>query len=305
MSSEPRSRRSRSADAASSTSSAPEESVWDALNAGRDPCRGGITWVRADPSALHCCTCDAEGENRAYILTDKEQISRFFPSAVTRDKKNPLLVNWEFLKLLPAASYVLVFPLPTQGHFQALSEATYCLDGYQSQSGKVDDQERIAGFVNREGLRLLLYPDAVRFFWAGLHEPLLAEGAWPSARAVMQSGFVLRPGVRNALAARLATVAASAPTLHHIVRERHWPSQELATACLEADQQRDDVKSLLVDLPDEGPSISGELQKTLPFYMPMQREVKRMNRELAAQRKMQRVDDGMSTAADVSAPSAL
>ena len=238
-----------------------------------------ITWVRADPSALHCCTCDAEGENRAYILTDKEQICRFFPSAVTRDKKNPLLVNWEFLKLLPAASYVLVFPLPTQGHFQALSEATYCLDGYPSPSGKADDPERIAGFVNREALRLPLYPDAVRFFWAGLHEPLLAEGAWPSARAVMQSGFVLRPGVRNALAARLATVAASAPTLHHIVRERHWPSQELATACLEADQQRDDVKSLPVDLPDEGPSISGELQKTLPFYMPIQREVKRMNRD--------------------------
>ena len=188
---------------------------------------------------LFGCACDAEGENRAYILTNKDQLSRFLPSAVTRDKKSPLLMNWDFLKLLPAACYVLVFPLRTQSRFQALlSEATYVLDSYPSPSSKADDPERISGFVNREALRLLLYPDALRFFWAGLHEPLLAEGAWPSARAVMQSGFVLRPGVRNALAAKLATVAASAARLHHMVRERHWPTQELATdASLEADER--------------------------------------------------------------------
>ena len=92
---------------------------------------------------LSGCACDVEGENRAYILTDKDQLSRFFPSAVTRDKKNSLLMHWDFLKLLPPAYYALFFPLSGQsGHFQALSAATYsayCLDSYPSPSGKADD----------------------------------------------------------------------------------------------------------------------------------------------------------------------
>ena len=107
----------------------------------------------------------------------------------------------------------------------------------------------MAGFTSQKDLRVVLYPNALRFFWAGLHEPLRAAGAWPSARQVLQSGFVLEPDVRNSLAAKLgALVAPRDATWPHVIRSvmrvRHWPASEEVSAS----GARGNVNSLL-DLP--------------------------------------------------------
>ena len=113
------------------------------------------------------------------------------------------------MRLLPPDFYVIVFALSTTpGTYRAVPEDKLLVDGYPVASRSPADAARLAGFTSQKELRVVLYPNALRFFWAGLHEPLQADGAWPSARAVLQSGYILKPEVRNALAAKLALSSA-------------------------------------------------------------------------------------------------
>ena len=89
---------------------APEESLWDSLLNGRDPKRNGVELARAQPSSIDGVVCDAE-EQPLYILTEVQHISLFFPTCVTRDRKNNLLLDWEWLKLLPPDTYILLYAL--------------------------------------------------------------------------------------------------------------------------------------------------------------------------------------------------
>ena len=207
----------------------PEESLWESLLNGRDPRRSGVVLTRAQPSSIEGVTCDAE-EHRLYILSEVQHLSLFFPSAVTRDRKNNLLLDWEWLKLLPPDLYCIVYALRAEpGRFRAVPEAKLCLDGYPAPSGKADDPDKAAGFTDRASLRLALYPNALRLFTAGLHEPLRAVGAWPTTLQVLRRGFVVEPEVRRALTAKLDSVVPSggAPwctALLTALRERHWRS---------------------------------------------------------------------------------
>ena len=225
-------KRSRDDETSAHMQPAPDESVCTSLNADRDPVqRGLLVLARMQPSNIDGVLCEAEGEKRLYVITEVEHIARFFPPAVTRDRENNLLLNWEFLKLLPPCWYALVFPLQAEpGRFRAVPEGKLCLDGYPSPSGKATDADRAAGFSSRKTLRLALYPSAFRFFWAGLHEPLRLAGAWPAVPQVMMTGFALSEPVRRALEVRLSAIASpgSGPAWFDgfcsTIRRRHWPA---------------------------------------------------------------------------------
>jgi len=198
----------------------PAESLWESLLHGRDPRQNGTELSRAQPSSVDGIVCDAE-EQRLYILTEVQHLSLFFPSAVTRDRKNSLLLEWEFLKLLPPDLYRIVYTLRAEpGRFRAVPEAKLCLDGYPAPSGKADDPDKAAGFSDRASLRLALYPNALRFFSAGLHEPLRAAGAWPTTLQVLRRGFMLEPEVRRATRreARCCRAERWSAVVHHAPR---------------------------------------------------------------------------------------
>ena len=210
------------------------ESRWDALNAGRDAAcsHGGqqITlsrWTRFDSSVQ-----TDEGERRCYLLSEPNHLSRFLPAALTRESSScKLLPSWAWLRLLPPDFYRIVFELSaTPGCFRAVPDSKLLVDGYPSGSRSPTDPERVAGFATQKDLRVVLYPNALRFFWAGLHEPLRADGAWPTARQVMQSGYVLRCEVRNALADRLAAAIPDtdwSARFRQEIRLRHWPAKQI------------------------------------------------------------------------------
>lgn len=231
MASSSRSKRSRAADVETEEDAgpaAPDESVIDSLAAGRDPRRKGATLFRAQPADFEGISFAADGESRAYLLTEPQHLSLFFPSGLTRDRNKPLLPDWNFVKLLPPSWYSIVFTLAGQpGRFRAVSAAKLTVDGYPA-AGKQGDAERAAGFTGGDALRLLVLPHALRFFWAGLHEPLRVEGAWPTAPQVLMRGFVLAPEARAALGAKLDVVApegaedAWCVSFRSTVRERHW-----------------------------------------------------------------------------------
>jgi hypothetical protein len=231
MASAPRAKRQRGTDAASSLAAddvRPSESVWESLEAGRDPHRNGKTLARVDPACLDGVSCAADGEQRAYVLTETEHLSLFFPAAVTRDKNKPLMPDWSFIKLLPPDWYAIVFAVQGQpGSFRAVSASKLCVDGYPA-AGKAGDPERAAGFTGGDALRLVAFPNACRFFWAGLHEPLRVKGAWPTAPQVMARGFVLAPEVRAALSLKLdsLTPEGAEPAwlawFRSTIRERYW-----------------------------------------------------------------------------------
>ena len=151
-----RSKRQRGTDEASGAAAVdarPNESVWESLQAGRDPHRNGKTLAHVDPVRLEGVACDADGEQRAFVLTETEHLSLFFPSAVTRDKNKPLLPDWSFIQLLPPAWYAIVFAVQGQPCFRAVSASKLSVDGYPT-AGKAGDPDRAAGFTGGESLRL-------------------------------------------------------------------------------------------------------------------------------------------------------
>lgn len=240
MASSSRAKRQRGSDRASASASGDiqaNESVLDAINDGRDPSRNGKMLARAVPAQLDGVPCDAAGEQRAYVLTESELLSLFFPSSVTRDKNKPLLPDWGFVKLLPPQWYAIVFAVQGKpGCFRAVSTGKLSVDSYPA-AGKAGDPERAAGFTGGDSLRLVVFPHALRFFWASLHEPLRAEGAWPTAQDILMRGFVLAPEVRASLGTKLDAVApdGAAPgwcaSFRETIRERHWgapPTDPLA-----------------------------------------------------------------------------
>lgn len=223
--------------AASSTSAdgqrTSRDDIWAQLNAGHDPAvtvkRGQHTFARTPAAQLEGVTCD-DGEHRCYVLTEKEHLSVFLPTTVTRDRLNSLLITWELLKLMPPAFYVIVFALSKQpGQYRAVPDSKLLLDGYPQASRAADDAERVAGFTDAKALRLVLYPNAIRFLIADLHAPLRAEGAWPTTRQVQTDGYLLTELVRTELGSKLDAIAPAgatgmwATTLRAALHRRHWP----------------------------------------------------------------------------------
>ena len=136
-----------------------------------------------------------------------------------------------------------------------MPEAKLCLDGYPVPSGVAADADKVAGFTQRQSLRLLLYPNALRFFWGGLHEPLRKDGAWPTATRVMLRGFVLEPPVRIALEAKLDALAPSSGNspwcaeFRAAIRERHWaPSTPQQAAAMPMDSSEPSAADLLTTI---------------------------------------------------------
>jgi len=211
------------------------ESTVDALNADRDPKalheEKEIILRHAEQTMLDGVTC-GEGEQRCFVLTEYQQLGLFFPTGkkgVNRDAKNPLLLAWEYTKLLSPDWYAVVFELKASpGVYRAVPDEKLALDDYPAASRSAKDAETVAGFGRREDLRLVLRPQAFRFFWYGLHEPMLVAGAWPPAREVQLDGYRLKAEVRTALAAKLAAIPAGAATawlqeLRAALERRHWP----------------------------------------------------------------------------------
>lgn len=202
------------------------ESVCDALNAGRDPkvlCgRQEIILPYARQEQLNGVTV-GEGEQRCYLILEQDQIAHFLPKAITRDKHNPMLVAWEFLRMLPPDYYSIVFASSAAPNtFIAIPDAKRSAEGFPQATRAAKDAETAAGFKRHEDLRLVLRLNAFRFFWLDLHVPL--QGAWPTGLAFLRSGFVLAPQVWQALSAKLDGLSASwASAMRASLRDRHAP----------------------------------------------------------------------------------
>lgn len=224
-----RQKRSRDEDQADAQPSAPDEPILDALREGHALQRDGVLLPLAAQADFEACSEFSGSSSIGYLLTLKEQLTAFFPTNVRRESSaTPLLPEWGAVKLLPPASYRIVFELhTTPGRYRAVAESRLSLDGYPAASRSPTDAERQAGFASQKALRLLLYPHALRFFHLGLHDVLRVEGAWPSARQVMMRGFELDAEVRGALDGKIAALSDSASAwvvdLRAMLRERHWP----------------------------------------------------------------------------------
>jgi hypothetical protein len=214
------------------------ESIIDALDGGGDLkalngdsvvlLRPASTDMFIDGSGIMC----GEGDDRCYVLDHVDQIDKLLPKDVKRET-NCTLIDWSFLKLLPLDWYIIVFRDKATSRFRAVPEAKLTLDGYPMP--RAADPEKKEGWANKEALRVVLRPNAFRFFWGGLHEPFRAADAWPTAPQVMRRGYLLEPAVRSALGAKLNAVAPSADGSWHdsfrsAVRERYWPAVLLLAA---------------------------------------------------------------------------
>ena len=219
--------------AASSTSEdVPVESPLAQLNAGRDPevwnAQGKHTLRRLSSSELESAECD-DAEKRAYLLSGADLIAAFFPgNSVKRERNLSLLISWDIMKTLPPDWYAIVFELSaTPGRFRAVPEHKLMLDAYPSGGGDAKDPEKLAGFGKREHLRLVLYPNALRFLWVRMHEPLCRAGVWPTARAVMMYGYILAAAAQEDLADAIDSVGSGPwlPAFRSALRQRYWGAE--------------------------------------------------------------------------------
>ena len=152
------------------TTAAPKpnvESVLDALAGGREPSAvldDAVVKLRR----LDCSMVDGidDWEGDAFLITEPAQLSLFLPKRMTRQPKLPLLLNWKFVKLLPLDWYRLVFPLSWQPErYRTAAASKLRLDGYPQAATKGDD-DTSAGFRSANDLRIMLSPNALRFFCA-------------------------------------------------------------------------------------------------------------------------------------------
>ena len=212
------------------------ESVLDALDSGRAlrSLHGGVvTELKAASANVFIEGCDiacGEAEDRVFVLSEVDHISRFLPPDITREAHCTLL-DWSFVKLLPPDWYHIVFLETSSGRYRSMPEAKLCLDGYPPAVTRAGDPENAAGFRTKKDLRLAFRPNAFRFFWMRLHEPLRA--GWPTAPQIMRHGYLLEPAARAEFGARLNVVAPSSDgawrdSFRAVLRERHWPASETA-----------------------------------------------------------------------------
>lgn len=223
------------------------ESVMEALAGGREPqatLQGGTitTLRRVDPATLDGVSAGV-GESSAFMFT-REQYPKLLPSHVTLDPDNPLLLNWSYLKLLPPSWYAIVFELKS-GTFRAVPEHKLSLEGYPAASRSVKDAERIAGFDSKSKLRLVLYPNALRFFWLGLDQPLRAGSVWPTTTQIMMCGFKLSTPVWEALNNLLPRKGAWATAFCEVLCTRHMPQPSPPTGAPPAPQQMPTVSAVI------------------------------------------------------------
>jgi hypothetical protein len=195
--------------------------TWDCLSE-LHPNINGVRVLALSESAFDGVACN-ESESRCFVVTESEILSVLLPGGVPREPGNKLLISWDYLKLLPPAWYSIVVEMPGSNlvgrptRYMAVPEDRLKLDGYPG-SGEIGS------------LRLVLYPNAWRFFMMGLHEPMRAEGAWPTATQVMQRGFTLPEKTRDELAALLdvgcppGEFEGWCPAFREALLSRHWPS---------------------------------------------------------------------------------
>ena len=209
------------------------ETIMDALEAGRAlkvSHNGAVSELHAASTSTFIDGCSitcGEGEDRCFVLSEVDHISRFLPSDITREA-HCTLADWGFVKLLPPDWYHIVFLDSLSGRYRSMPEAKLCLDGYPPAVTKAGDPENAAGFKTKKDLRLVFRPNAFRFFWLRLHEPLRA--AWPTALQIMRHGYLLEPVGRATFGAQLNAVAPHSDgvwrdSFRATLRERHWPSE--------------------------------------------------------------------------------
>ena len=211
------------------------ESVLDALEGGRALKASHnrmVTELQAASSSTFIDRCSitcGEGEDRCFVLSEVDHISRFLPPDIVREA-HCTLVEWSFVKLLPPDWYYIVFLDTSSRRYRTVPEAKLCLDGYPPAVTKGGDPENAAGFKTKKDLRLVFRPNALRFFWLRLHEPLRA--AWPTVPQIMRRGYLLAPAGRAEFGARLNAAAPSSDgvtasawrdSFRAALRERHWP----------------------------------------------------------------------------------
>ena len=210
------------------------EPIVDAINAGRNPKamhHGAVVELMAATPSTFISTGSGsgvacgEGEARCYVLAEVNDIALFLPKSIVREL-NCTLMSWELLKLVPPEWYVIVFKDRATGLYRAVPESKLAVDGYPPAVAKANDPEHAAGFTNKKELRLVLYPNAFRFFWGRVHETL--KPIWPTARQIMSRGYVLPIEARGALGAMIDVVApaggeqAWCATFRQVLRDRHW-----------------------------------------------------------------------------------
>lgn len=223
---------SSSAPAAKARRIAALEPIVDAINAGRNPKamhHGAVVELMAATPSTFISTGSGvavgDGEARCYLLAEVNDIALFLPKSIVREL-NCTLMSWELLKLVPPEWYVIVFKDRATGRYRAVPESKLAVDGYPPAVTKANDPEHAAGFTNKKELRLVLYPNAFRFFWGGTHETL--KTIWPTARQIMSRGYVLPVEARRALDARIDAVASAGgekawcATFRQVLRDRHW-----------------------------------------------------------------------------------
>jgi len=182
-----------------------------ALNEGRDPAIGDRQMQRAGAELFDGTVACDDGERRAYLLLEVETISEFFARSVTRERENSLLISWDFIRLLSPDWYTIVFKLSCpQLRFRAVPDSMLSLEGYPAASRSPKDPERQKGFTSQKELRLVLYPNALRFFWGGLFVPLREAGVWPTPRQILQQGWGIPAAAWSALSARVDRLGQSA-----------------------------------------------------------------------------------------------
>lgn len=226
------------------------ESIPDALDAGRDPKvvqgKDEFTLRCAEQESLDGITC-GEGEDRWYVLAAYEDVGRFLPLSVKRrDPDAPSLPLWNYVKVLPIEWFSLVYEvMDTPGKFRAVPDEKMSLEGYPAASRSKKDPDTKAGFATRENLRLALRPQAFRFYWFGVHEPMLEAGAWPTTRTAWSGGYRLSHETRTALLTKLTAVPATAawlPDMRKTLEQRHWPSAAAGHANAEAGPTQRDAE---------------------------------------------------------------
>jgi hypothetical protein len=178
------------------------------------------------PTAVDGFPC-ARGEQRCYLISHADHLGKLFPKEVTRDSHNNLLPSWSLTRLLPSSWYVLVYELTASpGIYRAVTEAKLLLDSYATASRSKTDAEYVAGFRAHKDLRIVLYPNALRFFWGKLFMPM--QKAWPSVSQIMETGYELSADTRVAMQP-LIEAAAPADSAWNITfvsafRRRYWPA---------------------------------------------------------------------------------
>ena len=113
------------------------------------------------------------------------------------------LIAWDQLVMVPPAfvSIVYIRSSSNGARYKTVPRAMLGPHGYPAAPRSSSDATRQDGFSDQRQLRLVMRPNALRFFWHRLHE--LLKPSWPTLADVWERGYRLQPAAHGALTAWL------------------------------------------------------------------------------------------------------